>query len=127
MIEQIKKALAEATLGPWKVDVWEKTNEVGIEVGIGDYVAVMGRKNENKHADAHLIANAPEWLRYLIGEVERWQDEALTQAKLYTQKNILCHELRERVIELQSEYRENEDRPRFKMDAQGNLTLIEEE
>jgi hypothetical protein len=77
--DEIRKALEAATPGPWEV-----TNLGDVHI-TKDYRMVDGRhiamwiadmcvdrENEDQiFADAHLIANAPEWLRWQQGEIER--------------------------------------------------------
>lgn len=67
-IAEIEKVLEAATPGPWKMDLWPRTDAIGIQQhgSITDYVALMSRSNKNHHNDAYLIANAPEWLRTLL-------------------------------------------------------------
>lgn len=80
-IAEIREALEKATQGPWKwidpgglerkklVGEWEIMN-----FGIGGvYDQVAG--SEPDEDDAHLIANAPEWLRFLLDELERLERE----------------------------------------------------
>lgn len=66
MIEQIKQALEKATgNGKWSVG---KESPNGLQnIGHKGLMICQAFKKE----DAHLIANAPEWLRYHIVEVER--------------------------------------------------------
>lgn len=100
-IKEIKEALEKATPGPWKwidpgglerkklVGEWEIMN-----FGIGGvYDQVAG--SEPDEDDAHLIANAPEWLAYLIGEVERSQVDKSKMHGFFMQKmwKILCAEV----------------------------------
>jgi Glu-tRNA(Gln) amidotransferase subunit E-like FAD-binding protein len=81
--EEIRKALDAATPGPWEV-----TNLGDVHI-TKDYRMVDGRhiamwiadmyvdrENEDQiFADAHLIANAPEWLGFLLDELERLERE----------------------------------------------------
>jgi hypothetical protein len=64
LITEIEKALEAATPGPWEVDYAVITS-----------VKVKGELNmigtHIRRIDAPLIANAPEWLRALLEEVER--------------------------------------------------------
>jgi len=76
-ITEIREALEKATQGPWKwidpgglerkklVGEWEIMN-----FGIGGvYDQVAG--SEPDEDDAHLIANAPEWLGFLLSELDK--------------------------------------------------------
>jgi len=80
-IAEIRETLEKATPGPWKwvdpgglerkklVGEWEIMN-----FGIGGmYDQVAG--SEPDEDDAHLIANATEWLRFLLDELERLERE----------------------------------------------------
>lgn len=80
-IAEIREALEKATPGPWKwidpgglerkklVGEWEIMN-----FGIGGvYDQVAG--SEPDEDDAHLIANAPEWLQFLLDELDRLRAE----------------------------------------------------
>jgi hypothetical protein len=81
MIEQIKQALEKATPGPWVISPDKCIN------GLIDIHARYGLTAQTDHMDnAHLIANTPTWLRYLIGEVERLQYErGLLKLTLHTE------------------------------------------
>lgn len=61
MIEQIKQALEKAT-PDWYNNGNEIVSRQNLHCGIGGFLT---------EDDNHLASNAPEWLRYLIGEVER--------------------------------------------------------
>ena len=96
MINEIKEALDKATSGPWermnRTDVFttlEAANREGIksddtdgwqiaDCNVGLTYLEDGSISElsidEKSSNAHLIANAPEWLRYLISEVERLEN-----------------------------------------------------
>lgn len=80
-IAEIRKALEKATPGPWKwvdpggyarkalVGEWEIMN-FGASV---PYSEVAGQEPDD--VDAYLIANAPEWLSFLLDELERLEKE----------------------------------------------------
>lgn len=106
MIEQIKENLEFSEL--W----WNSATE-------GDPIA-QDEIDLAKEMNAHV--------RYLIGEVERLKRWTETLQDAHT---IELLKLRAEVSELKnelSEWREEEEPgPRFRMDAQGNLTLVEEE
>lgn len=73
--------------------------------------------------------NCENWLRYLIGEVERLNGKVTYKSTIVGYSVELIEDLEKKVEELQRElakYREEEPGPRFRMDAQGNLTLVEE-
>ena len=98
MIDQIKQALEKSTPGKWEVT---NLGDVSITTGyrfedgrhIATWIADMcedDRDEEEIHADAHLIANATEWLRYLVGEVERLEkefDELWDQAQTWREES----------------------------------------
>lgn len=69
-------------------------------------------------AEVEIKPNSPKWLRYLIGEVERLNGERDYFERVSNQHYDKWRELAEH---------QEEDRPRFRMDAQGNLTRFEEE
>jgi len=80
-IAEIREALEKATQGPWKwidpgglerkklVGEWEIMN-FGVSA---PYSEIAGQEPDDN--DAHLIANAPEWLRFLLDELERLERE----------------------------------------------------
>jgi len=83
-LDEIKKALQAATPGPWEV-----VDIGGIEIA-RDYKYKDGKHSaywiaemyqdedmdeDQVYADAHLIANSPEWLGFLLDELERLERE----------------------------------------------------
>jgi hypothetical protein len=70
MIEQIKQALEKSTKGKWEVNDFDTMYSAEV---ISEYPPGVfnGIASGMYVPDAHLIANSAEWLRYLIGEVER--------------------------------------------------------
>jgi DNA repair exonuclease SbcCD ATPase subunit len=82
-ISEIREALERATPGPWEVtnlgDV-HITKDYRMVDGrhIAMWIADMCEDRETVDqifADAHLIANAPKWLRYLLQQIEQQQAE----------------------------------------------------
>ena len=73
-IEQIKEALSKATPGPWSkegCELWHRGESYG-----GDSPhAYIGDLKMMQDRNAHLIAQAPTWLAYLIDELEKAQKE----------------------------------------------------
>lgn len=68
-IDEIKQALAAATPGPWMYEPgWYGRNHLVIDAE-NKNVVCMGKTFEKTESDFALIANAPEWLAYLVGEV----------------------------------------------------------
>lgn len=72
MIDSIKQALEEITQGEWKANDMDTaySNEVFVNPAEHVYREIAGGMTMD---DAHFVANAPGWIRYLIGEVERYQ------------------------------------------------------
>lgn len=70
MIDQIKQALEKAIPTPWETCL---SDVVTVKTDIEGYKTQICRVVPCEVAphNLNLIANAPEWLRYLIGEVER--------------------------------------------------------
>jgi len=82
-IAEIKEALERATPGPWewvypsryhrKALVSKLNEHTHCEImnfgASTPYCEVAGKEPDD--ADARLIANAPEWLRFLLDELER--------------------------------------------------------
>lgn len=79
-IAEIREALEKATPGPWK---WVDPGGYARKALVGEreimnfgasmpYSEVAGQEPDD--ADAHLIANAPEWLRFLLSEYERSEE-----------------------------------------------------
>lgn len=69
-IDEIKEALAAAT-PDWYDNGNEIVSKQNLRVGIGGFL---------KEEDNHLAANAPEYITYLLAEIER-KDEALRGIK----------------------------------------------
>lgn len=80
MVELIKEALEKVTQGEWKA-YQQYANQWSIEVGKEGFVPVsiarvsntileVGTHGNCVEDNAHLIANTPEWLRYLIIKTE---------------------------------------------------------
>lgn len=67
-IAEIREALEKATPGPWNVEGKEIWKRAGWYFGDNLHVYICDADNP---ANAHLIANAPEWLRFLLDELER--------------------------------------------------------
>lgn len=70
-IAEIREALEKATPGPWAMiepidEVWQSIDNTKIAT-----VA----SNQDADANLHLIANAPEWLGFLLDELERLERE----------------------------------------------------
>jgi hypothetical protein len=79
MIEDIKKALEAATPGIW----WHYQTNNSVVSDHKDLI--WGRKTIatcNSFDDARLLANAPEWLSYLLGELDaaKQDNERLKQS-----------------------------------------------
>ena len=102
-IAEIREALEKATPGTWKwIDPggYERKKLVG-EYEIMNFGASMPYSEvagqEPDDADAHLIANAPEWLRFLLSELERLEHEyALERAAHNAHVTELCELEQER-------------------------------
>lgn len=65
MLDEIKAALENAT-PEWHYNGNEIVSKQNVRRGIGGFLT---------DEDNVLAANAPEWLRYLVGEVERLENE----------------------------------------------------
>lgn len=87
-IAEIREALEKATPGPWKVKkgerwtedypretyiqaVWDKPDHRGC---VGYRVAEMSGVHGKTMRDAYLIANSPEWLRFLLSELDKMDE-----------------------------------------------------
>jgi hypothetical protein len=80
MINQIKAALEKATPGPWSFAVFEDSRHVVYDnTYFNRHIAEIvrgGVENEQREEDnAHLIAQSPTYLRYLLDELEKAQKE----------------------------------------------------
>lgn len=103
MIEQIKQALAAATPGPWKdaPDKVEVPNEHYREIRAGKGYHTSPFTKDTGFSitgyitpeNARIMSHSPEWLRYLIGEVERLN-------QVYEIANIDRKRLNEEIEEL---------------------------
>jgi len=97
-LDEIKKALQAATPGPWAMiepidEVWQSIDNTKIAT-----VA----SNQDADANLHLIANAPEWLRFLLDELERLEREYAEERAAHNahvteliEKEEECRKLRE--------------------------------
>lgn len=78
-IAEIREALEKATPGPWEYEMWEGYADVypttGRHVPICQLWTKTEEPMENAENNAHLIANAPEWLGFLLDELERLERE----------------------------------------------------
>jgi len=78
-IAEIREALEKATPGPWEYEMWQGMADVyptsGKRVPICQLWTKTEEPMENGDNNAHLIANAPEWLRFLLSELEREREE----------------------------------------------------
>lgn len=75
-LDEIEKALGEITQGDW--ELWEEhTEDRGTRYGVK--CLGFGRVNFpafcSEKENAHLIANAPEWLRLLVERVRKLEQE----------------------------------------------------
>jgi hypothetical protein len=104
MLEQIKEALEEATPGPWEVTDTGNlyiTKNYRYENGkhIAHWIAEIDSddENERQHEDAHLIANTPTYIRYLLDELEKADKEIAKYHKLhddgYNEMRIMQEEI----------------------------------
>lgn len=80
-IDEIKAALAAATPGPWSYDDFSDKefiiyDHTYFNRHITEIVSDGVESKEREEANAHLIANAPEYITYLLAEVDR-KNEAL--------------------------------------------------
>jgi len=71
MINEIKEALEKATSGEWIKDKAKHRDEYGIMSPAAGWLLGTISKME----DAHLIANTPTYIRYLLDELEKAQEE----------------------------------------------------
>lgn len=83
-LDEIEKALGGATPGPWehikRIDHGKETHYIR-PTYMGEYVAQCGSEQYYSDKDAHLIANAPEWLRLLVERVRRLEsDKGMAEA-----------------------------------------------
>jgi hypothetical protein len=70
-LNEIKEALSKATPGPWTImdgRIFGKSN-TAIDPLIHEFAPDAPREARN----AHLIANAPQWLASLVSQVEEMQ------------------------------------------------------
>jgi hypothetical protein len=136
-MDEIRKALDAATPGPWEAAESDDGHEILMGTAIvnpGHYDShhmieynhccyydeddcEAGQKQAlEAEANATLIANAPTWIKQLLdtveahaAEIERWKQEALLQARLYTEKNEKVEQLRAEVERLSRYARERDE------------------
>lgn len=113
-LEEIKKALAAATPGPWDwyEDEAEVVNSDGMSVCQLWWKDGKPRPHDDCVPDGILIANAPEWLRYLLEQYEQQQLEIADLKKAYDEvlqssRNLL-HECEMTNKQLRQSREENE-------------------
>jgi hypothetical protein len=77
-IQEIREALQKATPGPWNA----LPDAVRVGYGTNDWIcqmyevsAVHAKDFENAKNNAHLIANAPEWLKWQNEQIETLQQQ----------------------------------------------------
>ena len=75
-IAEIREALEKATPGKWirshhgfQVLAWDGKTSITLFEAVGQH------EREQQIANAHLIANAPEWLRFLLTELSDAQEQ----------------------------------------------------
>lgn len=74
-IEEIKQALEAATPGPWQHSPGDSIDEpAAVYVIEEDGIQTFTVADNLLGVDAHLIANAPEWLRWQQAEIERLKE-----------------------------------------------------
>jgi hypothetical protein len=101
--KEIREALEKAEIAPWAIvkfidgktfEVWQSIDNTGVCRLI---------TNENAEANAYLIANAPTWLRQLLDELTRKEDEnqSLTRKveTLTKEKETLIEDVHNRLRE----------------------------
>ncbi|GBF73155.1 hypothetical protein PA598K_01440 [Paenibacillus sp. 598K] len=103
-LQEIREALAAATPGPWGVT---NLGDIHITKGyryenglhVARWIADMCDKedNESSEADAHLIANAPEYLAHLLETVEQLQRQVTDQEMVIKASHKTGEELAARV------------------------------
>lgn len=74
VVRQVKEALGNATAGPWADNVFEPYTTVYSYDHLTEEPDGIIAKCEHE-PDAHLISNAPDWLRLLIEEREQLKAE----------------------------------------------------
>lgn len=86
--ELIREALEKATPGQWTYDPF--INGYGVKAGgYSNQVALItensgiDRSREQAKNNAHLIANAPTWLKYLLDKVELEKDKSAKWEKAF--------------------------------------------
>lgn len=81
-IDEIKQALAAATPGPWEVvnlgDLhiakgYRKEGSQHVAQWIAEMYFETDQEEDQAFDDAKLIANAPEYIAYLLKEREKWK------------------------------------------------------
>jgi DNA repair ATPase RecN len=98
-LDEIKKALQAATPGPWEYEMWEGCADVypttGRHVPICQLWTKTEEPMENAENNAHLIANAPEWLQWAVQEIERLREENEGRKKIIEAYMRIEHDLAE--------------------------------
>lgn len=81
-IAEIREALEKATPGPWHMSklsagylVDDRGKDITVFIEYNEDGSVH-MEFENWQNNARLIANAPEWLRFLLSELDREREES---------------------------------------------------
>lgn len=121
MINQIKEALMNATNGTWNKEgkeIWRRGT--GYE-GVINHVWICDVPNGD---NAHLIANSPTYIYYLLNQNEALQNR-IQELELIEARHKELLAIIRRAERIASQNVEHE-RDIFKMDANGNLKRIKE-
>lgn len=103
MIEQIKQALDNALQGKW-----ERTGEgwfnvpncakIVVKDSWGQTYVANTYAGNHQEANAHLIANAPEWLRHMIEIYEECQADAIVLDKQVKEQKELIDRIQKQIM-----------------------------
>jgi hypothetical protein len=74
MRQEIEQALEQITQGEWQLTVDD--DYIFLDIKDDDYtqMAQITIFDEGTEADAHFIANAPKWMRWLLAERDRLRE-----------------------------------------------------
>ena len=107
IVEEIRKALESATPGPWEADdggsetigIFEVDGEAICYLSPNVYSGAGLRGLEQDRDNAHLIANAPTWLRTLLEERDKDRMNAEYLRAVIEQNQRDLQQLREELSE----------------------------
>jgi len=137
-IQEIKEVLLKATPGPWEAYVHNSGAKVSAKGASADnWICQLWYKSEepmeNYEGNAHFIAKAPEYITYLLQEIERkeqeskrWEKAFCNADKQYLKQEKLAAQFRKENERLRMEIERKDEALRFYADEENYKVAITE-